>query len=712
MLSVQSDSYSAAPAPNATIGNLSTTCSASCGSSTYTLVTGTDYAGMACDATTLQITGASLHEATGGNALGTYYPCVQSAQSGAATFVQRMTVQIGTSPQTVGTQIYGDDVALQSGQTYPIYPGLVGSENGKALTNRAVASSRACDATLAQVINASTPTVATSSNPLAILEFGGVEASTMGVGAYEAPFKACLTAMAVWLGTPSKQLGSTGTQGGSGWGSDSGGPSGTFVASASAGATLTFTVTPSAAVPNVWNSNSCGTSPVGVNLCTGVVWILYKNFSGGNTGSFTYTVDGGSPVTVTPYSDAGAVRGVGAQRIQNLSNTAHTIVLTVGSNTGQALSFGGVATAPKTYASRILIAGVLKEQGDANSAATAAYDKDAADVAALLADDLLDVLFVPVRSYVSVANMVGLIPNAAGHAQMVLAFQGQIPKCLDVANGRPLPSYVISNLQGVATCLAFDDEGTSISTVDMSNTGNPGFNWYLSDAWPRAGQRGWRGDWTCDSIAFPPIPSSWVTQGAGGITLAPTCTPTLGNLAILSSCGTPLTAPTVPPYITYNAPLAGGKGWYLEDQPSWTGSGQFVFWATSQEFLNFSTSPTFTPSAWFPEIDNPDMGFSTEDVIAWVISPNAADANSFDGQNSGHTPPVSGDAVGMAFMSSMIGPSGLNAITFYRNGVAEVTGNDAPSVAIAVLSHPCLLMSNSSLGTTTFRYARVWQQPI
>src|SRR5579864_890855 len=84
VLSVQSDSYSAAPAPNATIGNLSTTCSASCGSSTYTLVTGTDYAGMACDATTLQITGASLHEATGGNALGTYYPCVQSAQSGAA----------------------------------------------------------------------------------------------------------------------------------------------------------------------------------------------------------------------------------------------------------------------------------------------------------------------------------------------------------------------------------------------------------------------------------------------------------------------------------------------------------------------------------------------------------------------------------------------------------------------------------------------------
>lgn len=705
VLSVQSSGYSAAAAtPSATIGTLSTTCLSGCGSTTYTLVSGSDYASQACQSTDFAISGTTLSANASGDALGTYYPCVQSA-SAAGTFVQRMTVQIGTSPISVGAQVFGDDVALQTGQSYPIYPALGGAENGKGLTNRAIAGSKACDAVSAQIINASTPSVATSGNPLWIFEFGGVEASTIGTGAYEAAFKGCLGAGISWVLTPNKILGSSGTQGGSGWGSDSG-PTGVFVASASAGATLTFTITPSASVPNAYNTNSCGTSPATGNYCTGVVHVLYKNFSGGNTGSFTYAVDGGSPVTVTPYSDAGATRGYSLLRIPNLSNTSHSIVLTVGTNT-QALSFGGVWTAPTTYSGKALVLGVLKEQSDANSAATAAYDKDIADEVNQMANDELDVLFVPVRSYVNVANMVGLIPTATGHIQIAQALQGQIPLCKDVLNSLPLPSYVVSQLQGVATCLAFDEEGTSLSTVDTTNSGAPGFNWYLNGVWPRAGQiTGWRNA-ACGGV-YPPLPASWVTQGAGGITLSPACTPSGSSLATMSSCGVPSNSPTSPPYMV-GTPLGGGKGWYLEDKTSFTGSGQYVSWVSSRGFLDQATGTSFTPSGWFPEVDNPDQGFGQNDVVAWVMTPNAGSSlGQFGGAGSGLSP-VSGAADGISVLSPLLFAGG--ATTFYRNGTQGVSGNEDAGI-IASLSQLCLLESDSSLGTITMRYRRFWQQPI
>lgn len=47
---------------------------------------------------------------------------------------------------------------------------------------------------------------------------------------------------------------------------------------------------------------------------------------------------------------------------------------------------------------------------------------------------------------------------------------------------------------GFTRCTFFDDFNDT-STIDMANTGNPGFNWYLSNAWPNAvtDAAGWAG---------------------------------------------------------------------------------------------------------------------------------------------------------------------------------------------------------------------------
>lgn len=707
VLSVQSNAYvAAANSPGTTIGTLSTTCSASCGTPAYSWVSsGTDYAGQVCQSVDFQInssTGVFAEKASGGDPLGTYYPCVQSAGS-AGTMVQRITVQIGTNAIAVGHQVYGDQVAVQSGQNYPTYSTLVAAENGKVVTNRSASGVRACDAALSQVINTSTPTVQTSENPLATLEFGGVEANTMGTGAYETAFKNCLGAEIAWLATPGKTLGSSGTEGGGGWSAYSG-YSGA-VQSATVGNTLTFSVNAVAGYPGL---DSC---PSGSDYCTSHVFVWYTNFSGSNTGTFTYAVDGGSATTVTPYSDSGATQGVSLLDIPNLTTGSHSVVLTIASIGGsQGIAFIAAGTPPSTYATKIMVAGVLQEQSNANAAATTAYDKDVADEVAAMAADQIDVLYVPVRSYVvnSTDMASQLVPNASGQIHIAEAFQGRIPQCL---TGHALPSYVSSGLQGLATCLSFDDEGTSLSTVDTGNTGAFGYNWYLNGVWPRAAQiPGWRNAACSGGGNYPPLPASWITQGSGGITLTPGCTPSVVNQAFLDSCGSPSNSPTTPPYIVDKAVLGGGQGFYFEGQLSWTGSGQYTLWSVSREFHDYTSATTFTPSLWAPEIDNPDQGFDEYDVVSWVASSNGADAMGPNYSSSSGVSPTSGATAGTAVESNLLAGSGP-LIAYFFNGAAEATSNSA-SGTIASTTHPCILLSQAAGSTATFRYVRLWQQPI
>jgi hypothetical protein len=77
--------------------------------------------------------------------------------------------------------------------------------------------------------------------------------------------------------------------------------------------------------------------------------------------------------------------------------------------------------------------------------------------------------------------------------------------------------------------LRFYDPCTSLATVDMTNSQQPGFNWYLQNAWPSASSPGsLAGDWSC--LTAPATSSSLITYSGGIITNGNASTPRGGYI--------------------------------------------------------------------------------------------------------------------------------------------------------------------------------------
>ena len=179
--------------------------------------------------------------------------------------------------------------------------------------------------------------------------------------------------------------------------------------------------------------------PITTNGAPIYAWYRIHDNDGG---TFTYSLDGGSPDSVPTnggnafsYPVDGTHYGVASIRIPATVG-AHTVNFTVSSSTGSSnnVSIIGMGTAPgKPYYGMpsVFYGGQLYESSDALSASTAQYNADERADAATMQADGLSVNFVDVRKYVnSTSDMTGTgdqyTPNATGQAHIKDAFEAAI----------------------------------------------------------------------------------------------------------------------------------------------------------------------------------------------------------------------------------------------------------------------------------------------
>jgi hypothetical protein len=286
------------------------------------------------------------------------------------------------------------------------YPTLLATAEGATLADHAVAGQQACDMVFSQTIKDSNTLDNNSS--IFTMMIGTNDAHVKGVGAYEPVFQGCHKAAIAWNAVGNK------------------------VAANSANCTDTGTWLP-------WNYNTPSLTgeytitPGSTKSCsiftpTGTLyaWVWEQDAS---TGAYTYSIDGGAPVaatvaTSTPIATQnGGVYGYNLIRFTGLTaNANHTILFTVttaSTNNGFAIAAIGTPPAQGVYgAPRVFVGGVPKQQGDAQSAATAQYNADALADVNLLAGDGLNVYFVPVRNYLCTSVTSGVCYNSYGVADM------------------------------------------------------------------------------------------------------------------------------------------------------------------------------------------------------------------------------------------------------------------------------------------------------
>lgn len=102
------------------------------------------------------------------------------------------------------------------------------------------------------------------------------------------------------------------------------------------------------------------------------------------------------------------------------------------------------------------------------------------------------------------------------------------------------------------TTLTFDDDFLSTSTIDLSNTGSPGFNWYLKQAWPNipTSASPW-GAWASATTTSPSV----ISLSGSNIVLSSEAT---GNDVVLSTACSASNAQG------YNGQVFGGQSAYYE----------------------------------------------------------------------------------------------------------------------------------------------------
>jgi hypothetical protein len=290
-------------------------------------------------------------------------------------------------------------------------------------TNKGRSGSFACDVVWLDLFPTSNP--GPDFQPFFTEMIGTNDANNRGVGTYENIYKGCHQAGLSWLAIPttSKTLAQQCTAAG-GFANDS--TLGTGVASVAStnGATLTCSLTTTASNP---------------------IYIWYK-VQDSNGGTFTYNIDGSGAVALTTATTpvinaAGGPNGVFLQRVTGISAGTHSIVFTVTSSTSgsNTVTIAGVGTVPSTpYFGGPLVfsAGVPRQQNDALSAATAAYNTDALADVNLLAGDGLNIKFVDIRKYLCTTQSGGIClgptgvadmsdtlhPNNLGHSELYGAF--------------------------------------------------------------------------------------------------------------------------------------------------------------------------------------------------------------------------------------------------------------------------------------------------
>jgi hypothetical protein len=703
-------SYTLPSTASTTVGTLATSYSGTAPTApTYSIVTSrTDNSGLSCPSsgsTNFSVSGSTLSTASGYSSAYTAYVCIQAAISGTPNYVQRMMFNQST-PRFTALQAIGGVQTATAG--YPTWWQLLGPAYGWSITGRRTGSAlTACDGAVGTFIADATGTINTTGNPMFAVMIGEDDANTYGAGSYESIYKDCLTADLAWLSYPSKVLATSATQGsGNHWSaySATGLSSGTILQSSTAGDSLSFSVPVTKGIANAFS------------VATGVIYVWVGALNSDGTAQVTWSVDGGSSTTVT-LDNYQTSAGMQAIRIGSVTIATHTVLITV-STLGTATSgiiVAGAGTANTAYADQVTVAGVLKQQGNANATATQDYDTDTATVILALDSDFMDVIYAPVRNYVSTSAdySSALNLNASGQTHVANAFQENWYPCIigaTDARSNPVTPPSQASTNGF-TCLDFDDEGTSLSTVDTGNTLAPGFNWYTPVSWPNSGEAS-PNHWNAftPSSALP-WNSGQISQDSSGILINVSMSVT--GAPVLSSC-----APTsgaragteTPPFMV-GRQFSGANGFYVENELTWNSGNYYTAWMLPTEQLDHQIG---APGSWaaraFIETDNPDEGVNEQKDWLWK-STSGTTSGPIDAIST-LTTDTSGYPYGQLVRASTLTGTGHVKVIFYSNGSAFAEQSHDIYQDDIVEEHQCLLLNGDASQNMHQRYFRFWQQPL
>jgi lysophospholipase L1-like esterase len=287
------------------------------------------------------------------------------------------------------------------------YTRLLSEAENATLTSFASNGVHACDTSYQAFVPEAPP----STNVIYTLMIGTNDANNNGRGPYEAVYRSCHQAVMAWLALPvaGKLPASQCTTRGE-WMPEPAYHPHFGLKSNRRGASLT-----------------CSVISIGAPI---YAWFRLID---GTRGQFSCSVDGGNELSLKTFTsppigaNGGGREGMGFVRIPGLSAGTHIIRFTVRSEAAPDtfVSIYAVGTATKSaFNGRLYSAGVPKFAADEKADDTAAYDRDAAEDAMLLAADGLPITFVDVRKHIVMATDMtdSLHPNASGHAHLRDAF--------------------------------------------------------------------------------------------------------------------------------------------------------------------------------------------------------------------------------------------------------------------------------------------------
>ena len=349
-----------------------------------------------------------------------------SLGGGRSTVLQASTIVTEGDSITAGYEANG-----VSGGTGTSYAALVSTDAKTTLVNHAVGGYFACDEAELEAIPGDLSTI--DANSLYTLMIGTNDANNHTTSdGYSTTFNLCHQAAMAWIAASNK-FAANGTNC-----TDTG----------------TWSAWPGAGdgTPQLigeYTTQSGATKSCPITTTGGPIYAWYWMQSP-NSGAGTYSVDGGTAVAfttapaVTISAKGSSKYGWGLIRVP-VAAGSHTILFTnTTSGSGIVLSaIGTTSPAPMYQQPHLFVAGVIKQDGDTNSAVTAYYDSLVKANVSLLAGDGLNITYVPVRNYVCTVvtgghcysnyatpvqdiNSFGsdiLHPNAQGHLELKRAFE-------------------------------------------------------------------------------------------------------------------------------------------------------------------------------------------------------------------------------------------------------------------------------------------------
>lgn len=316
-------------------------------------------------------------------------------------------------------QSLSDYVALGDSITYGAYiadpaqryPTILAQSLNLNLLNVAVPGYDSCDVMPTEALPYSIGNNR-STNPLYSLLIGTNDLAIYGIGAHKQLFNLCHQAALTWLGVPRPNK----------------------ILIGDAAATTTAGAWTGAAF-NTLSTNTPG-STLRFSLTTaGSPAYLWYSIQTAASGSFTVSVDGGTPTSLTPTGASGLGVATSSYALLRIPVTAGTHTFDIADQTGTVTILG--MGSPPIAAGPTILAGDVPNQINGDTSGIAAYTADIQANIALLQGDGLDIRFVRTEQAMlaTPAEMVdSKHPNALGLSELAAAFGAAISPSAPVAD--------------------------------------------------------------------------------------------------------------------------------------------------------------------------------------------------------------------------------------------------------------------------------------